>query len=71
MGCTLPQPQPQKLKQTHSCVCIWGGGWGWVWDPLKKPQKARKSSFCGWVLCINELYPTTTSTTKAKINTLL
>ena len=38
-------------------------------DPLKKPQKTRKISFCGWVLCINGLYPTTTSTTKTKTNT--
>jgi len=51
------------------CICIWGGGCDWMWDPLKKPQKIRKIIFYGWVLWINELYPTTTLTTEAKPNT--
>jgi hypothetical protein len=39
-------------------------------EPTKKLWKARNISFCDWVLCIIELYPTTTSTTKAKPNIL-
>jgi hypothetical protein len=40
-------------------------------EPIKKLQKARNISFCGWVLCIIRLYPTTTSTTKTKPNTTI
>jgi hypothetical protein len=40
-------------------------------EPTKKLWKARNISFCGWILCIIRLYPTTTSTTKAKPNTSL
>ena len=49
------------------CVCIWGGGWGLGVGPIKKQEKI---AFCGWGLCTNGLYPTTSSTTKTKTNTL-
>jgi len=52
-------------------VCFRGGGWGLGVEPIKKLQKARNISFCGWVLCIIRLYPTTTSTTKTKPNTTI
>jgi len=52
-------------------VCFRGGGWVLGVGPTKKLQKARNISFCGWVVCIIELYLTTTSTTKAKPNTTI
>jgi hypothetical protein len=41
-----------------------------MWNPPKKLRKTIKSSFYGWVLCINRLYSTSNSTTKAKTNTI-
>jgi len=38
-------------------------------EPTKKLWKVKNISFNGWILCIIELYPTTTSITKAKPNT--
>ena len=52
-------------------VCFRSGGWVLGVGPTKKLQKVRNISFCGWVLCIIELYLTTTSTTKAKPNTTI
>jgi hypothetical protein len=46
-------------------VCFSGRGWVLC---VGSPQKVKKKfSFCGWVLCIIGLYPT--STTKTKTNT--
>jgi hypothetical protein len=68
-GSRLYLTLPKVIIHHWEGVCFWDGDGVLCVGPIKKIKKIIKNSVCDWILCINKLYITSNSITKAKTNT--